>query len=217
MVMNMKDRQPELGYWKIRGFAQPIKFLLAYLNVQYTEQVYEVGAPHYSSACWPQVKDSLELDFEDMPYYVDAEDPNLKLTNTLAIIKYIAMKYGSESLVGQTAEQKGQVEMLAHVITDLLNNKATKLCYDPSQDKHKLGSILVEDMSSIAQFMETSQAEGFFLVGEKPSYADFILFELINRVDWMSEGDLLKTYPNLKYFHTMFRELPGIQEYLQTN
>ena len=46
-------------------------------------------------------------------------------------------------------------------------------------------------MSRIARFMETSDNEGYFLVGDKPTYVDFILFELIYRVDWMSEGDLL--------------------------
>jgi len=32
---------PRLGYWKMRGVAQPIRFLLAYLEVPYVEKVYE--------------------------------------------------------------------------------------------------------------------------------------------------------------------------------
>ena len=38
---NDLDNLPVLGYWKMRGLAQPIRFLLAYLKVNYKEQVYE--------------------------------------------------------------------------------------------------------------------------------------------------------------------------------
>ena len=62
-----------LGYWKIRGMAQPIRFLLAYLEVPYEEKTYEMGeAPTYSTEAWTRVKDCLKLDILDSPpYFID--------------------------------------------------------------------------------------------------------------------------------------------------
>ena len=63
-----------LGYWKMRGLAQPIRFLLAYLDVHYEEKIFELGAaPTYSTMAWTSVKDSLELDFPDSPYFIDEQ------------------------------------------------------------------------------------------------------------------------------------------------
>ena len=108
---------PVLGYWKMRGLAQPIRFLLAYLNVRYHEYVYEQGeAPDFSSKAWTDVKDTLELDFPSMPYFIDHE---VRLTEPLAIIKYIASHFGPESVSGATLEERAEVEMLSHILLDL--------------------------------------------------------------------------------------------------
>ena len=46
-----------LGYWKIRGLAEPIRVLLHYLGVEYKDEFYEVGpAPDFNSDSWFNVK-----------------------------------------------------------------------------------------------------------------------------------------------------------------
>ena len=110
--------------------------MLAFLKVDYKEKIYEMGdAPDYSIAQWTDVKFKLGLDFPASPYYLDNDSTGLKLTDPKAIIKYVAVKYGPESLLGTTAEQKGTVEMLADVLTDIAK-EATVMCYDkrPNRD-----------------------------------------------------------------------------------
>ena len=34
-----------LGYWKIRGLAESIRYLLHYLGIEYKEELYECGQP----------------------------------------------------------------------------------------------------------------------------------------------------------------------------
>lgn len=47
----------KLGYWKIRGLAQPIRFLLEYVEHPWEDVLYEQGdAPNYSIECWTDVK-----------------------------------------------------------------------------------------------------------------------------------------------------------------
>ena len=62
----------QLGYWKIRGLAQPIRYLLEYIEHPYEDVMYEQGdAPNFSIECWTSVKNNLGLDFPNMPYLID--------------------------------------------------------------------------------------------------------------------------------------------------
>ena len=51
----------------------------------------------------------------------------MHLTETLAIIKYIAHRYKPQ-LLGETVEDQGNIEMLAHIILDI-NQRASIGCY----------------------------------------------------------------------------------------
>ena len=52
MEMGEEDLEPRptLGYWNIRGLAQPIRFMLVYLDIDFEDRTYEQGnAPHFST------------------------------------------------------------------------------------------------------------------------------------------------------------------------
>lgn len=62
----------QLGYWRIRGLAHPIRYLLEYIEHPYEDVMYEQGdAPAYSIESWTSVKNSLGLAFPNMPYMID--------------------------------------------------------------------------------------------------------------------------------------------------
>ena len=61
-----------------------------------------------------------------MPYYIDEED-DVRLTETVAIMKYICRKYKPEML-GATAKEQGRVEMLLFYVAEI-KEKATNACY----------------------------------------------------------------------------------------
>ena len=66
------------------------------MGVEYDEQQYEQGdAPEFSRAAWVNVKDTLNLQFPNLPYFIDGE---MRLTETNAIMKYIAAKWDPELL-----------------------------------------------------------------------------------------------------------------------
>jgi len=117
-----------LGYWKMRGIAQPIRFLLAYLKIDHEEKLFELGdAPDFSPSEWTNAMGSLELDFPKLPYFIDEEE-GIRLTGHLSILKYLALKYGPESLLGSSLDAKAEIEMLASVLTEL-TKQATMPCY----------------------------------------------------------------------------------------
>ena len=87
-----------LGYWKMRGLAHPIRYLLEYSEHPYEEVIYEQGGPpKFSSESWTSVKDSLGLDFPSLPYLIDPSN-DTKLTDVYAIMQYIAVSYAPELL-----------------------------------------------------------------------------------------------------------------------
>ena len=110
-----------LGYWKIRGLAEPIRILLHYLEIDYKEDLYEFGpAPDYNLDSWYNVKFKLGLDYPNVPYLFDE---NFKLTESGAILRYLCGKYKPE-LLGETLKEKAIVDMSVGVLWDLWNAKA---------------------------------------------------------------------------------------------
>ena len=103
------QRKPILGYWNIRGLGSQIRYELVYLGIEFNEDKYEQGpAPKFDRAQWLAIKDSLELKFPNLPYFIDEQT---RLTDPHAIMKFIANKYGPH-LLGNSPAQIGQVEMI---------------------------------------------------------------------------------------------------------
>ena len=95
-MTDISDSQIKLGYWKMRGLVSQIRYLMVYLNVEYEDVVYEQGdGPDFDRSQWTNVKDSLGLQFPNLPYMIDG---NVKLSETYSIMKYIASKHGPELL-----------------------------------------------------------------------------------------------------------------------
>lgn len=76
----------QLGYWDMRGFAQPIRSLLHYLEIPFEDVRYSFGDEHdnYQSYpnqnSWRTVRETLGLDFPNLPYLIDG---STKLTQVL--------------------------------------------------------------------------------------------------------------------------------------
>ena len=80
-----------LGYWKIRGLAAPIRYMLHTLGVTFQDITYDTGdAPDFDKSSWLDVKETLGLEYPNLPYLIDGE---VKLTETIAIMQYIARRY----------------------------------------------------------------------------------------------------------------------------
>lgn len=65
----------KLGYWDIRGFAEPIRLLLRYCDVPFEEVRYGYGTGDQfpSRDEWLAEKFTLRLDFPNLPYLISGE------------------------------------------------------------------------------------------------------------------------------------------------
>ena len=86
---------------------------------------YQQGdGPEFSREDWYADKFNLGLDFPSLPYFFDGE---VKLTDPVAIHKYISRKWAPE-LLGSNVEERAHVNMVSCILGDL-KAKCTQGCY----------------------------------------------------------------------------------------
>ena len=116
------------------------------------------------------------LKFPSLPYYIDGDT---RLTDTMAIMKFIASKYAPD-LLGKTAAQQGKVEMVATVVNEL-KSAVTMPCYQQG-DRVAISMTLLEKVKPLVNFL----ADKKYLCGANVTYIDFIFFELCDFMNWIS-------------------------------
>lgn len=85
----------------MRGKGHQIKYLLAYLGVDYDQEVFEHGKTKETAMKpWLDKKYHMGLDFPNLPYFVDGD---VKLSESKSIMKYLCQKH-QPKLMGRTAE-----------------------------------------------------------------------------------------------------------------
>ncbi|XP_069974510.1 glutathione S-transferase class-mu 26 kDa isozyme 47-like [Penaeus vannamei] len=188
----------KLGYWKIRGLAQSIRLLLEYTGTEYEERLYTEGPTE-----WLSEKENLGLDFPNLPYYIEDD---LKLSQSMAILKHVGRKHG---LCGTTDAERTNIDMLAHVADDIRlhyslfvyqNYKTQKIEY--TRRMHVTGNRLSQYLGNKKWFM-----------GDTITVVDFLMYELLD-IHLKVKDDWLKDFSNLQEFHKRFEALPAIQEYM---
>lgn len=70
--------------------------------------MYEQGdGPEFSRAQWLEVKEKLGLPFPNLPWFKHGD---VKLTHSVAILRYIAAKH---SMLGSNAQEQAKADMVA--------------------------------------------------------------------------------------------------------
>ncbi|XP_068714908.1 glutathione S-transferase Mu 1-like [Montipora foliosa] len=199
---------PILGYWDIRGLAEPIRLLLHYTGTEFKDERYKLGdAPDYNADSWLSDKYTLGLDFPNLPYYIDGD---IKLTQSLAITRHLARLH---DLCGSTEEEKMRVDLAESQIVDW-RTKFTKTAYNP--DFEKLKPEYLKDAKNILQQFSDFLGDKKYVAGDKISYVDFMLFEYLD-VHKILDASLLEPHDNLKEFATRIEELPTIAAYRKSD
>jgi len=199
-----------LGYWNIRGLAQPIRLLLEYAKIPYEDKRYTAqGPPSWSRKEWTDVKFTLGFDFPNLPYLIDG---TLKITQSSAIIRYVARK---ADMMPTNNLELAQLDMLESEIADF-RERFVEVCYQ-SQDvfeKKKLSHFqnLPEHLQRFQQFLSSRK----WLNGERISHVDFMFYEMLSAHSAMFP-DLLNSYPALKNFKDTFESLPQLDQYFKSD
>ena len=100
----------------ILQFGQPSRMLLHYTETKYDDTVYQIGQPEWGE---DKEKNPLDLDFPNLPYYVDGD---VKLTQSNAILRHLGRQHG---LYGLDDNHASEIDMLLDTGRDIKMGLAT--------------------------------------------------------------------------------------------
>jgi len=195
----------KLGYWTIRGLAEPIRALLAYVEADYEEVTYDCGdAPDFDRSCWMDVKFTLGLEFPNLPYLMDGD---VKLTQTVAIMHYLSNKYG---LAPKEFSAHAHCDMLDHVAIDM-TNMGVRLFYSSKEAFEAGRDGLVTNVKAFIKQFSTSLGSKTYFAGDDITGTDFLVFETIDKYTVL-EPTIIE-HDNIKDWMKRIRDLPTLQKY----
>ena len=193
----------QIGYWKIRGLATPLRMLMEHIGQPYENVYYEqTDAPEFNCDAWFSVKFNLGLEFPNLPYIKDEE---FHMTETIPIMQYLADKYKPE-LLGADAQQRAKVNMVTSVVVGV-KNATTGPCYSTGDISAVIGAAK-KGLEPIVKFLGNNK----FLTGESVTFIDFYFWEMLQAIR-VSYPDLCTDFPTLAVYHETVRAVSGVKEY----
>lgn len=178
-------------------------------------QVYEYGpAPEFSRTAWTTVKATHTHDFPNLPYLFDGD---LKLVQSMAILRYVAREYGAGR--GLCAEDKSvreqaHVDLLLEQAIDL-RNAVARSAYGNACGAYLAGPA-VEQLALWQRFFERPAASTW-AAGEVLTIADFVLAEALEHISTMAKEtigrDLVADFPGVAAYLGRFLAVPEVARY----
>ncbi|KAI1301259.1 Glutathione S-transferase Mu 1 [Halotydeus destructor] len=191
---------PTLGYWKVRGRAEAIRYLLHFAEVDFEDKRYEERSDYLN------VKHDLGLDFPNLPYYIDGD---VKLSQSAAIIHHLARKHG---LWPQEEAEIVRAELAEHEIVDLRKMLVSDCWYGAKEHYQTNRENTLRALPSKLQQWSAFLGDRPFIAGDKLTYVDFLVFDLFD-VTQTWEATILDDFPNLKAYVSRVADLPRLAGY----
>ncbi|XP_054157608.1 glutathione S-transferase Mu 1-like [Oppia nitens] len=208
----MSSSKPTLGYYKVRGLAQPIRLLLKYAGVDFTDKYYEFGSADSIDSLrehWLKDKYQLGLDFPNVPYYLDGQ--HIKLSQSSAILRYLARKHGLVATSECALARQDMAEyQLADIKTGFFQSIFPKENYEKNRETYA-NDTLAKQLEVMSKFLGSND----WLAGKQLTYVDFLAYELL---DWfrLFSPETVQKFPVLIQYLTRFESLPAIKAYMSS-
>lgn len=191
----------KIGYWSLRGLCSPIRYLLEYVGEEYEDVRYKAKDD------WFGIKFEMGLDFPNVPWM---EDGDVKISQSGAILRYLAEKHG---LHGTDLKERGILEMLACEAMDF-HMAYARVVYNPDFENLKEG-LQDSQMKKMEQF-ETFLGVKNFFGGEKPKFPDFHLYEILS-IHMLLFPEFKSKFPKIVAYLQRFEELPKIKAHMESD
>ncbi|KAI5723108.1 hypothetical protein M8J76_001440 [Diaphorina citri] len=192
----------KLYYFPIKGLAEPIRFILSYMEQDFEDIRIEKDN-------WPALKPTMP--FGKMPVL---EVDGKQLHQSAAICRYLAKQCG---LNGKDAWEDLQIDIAFETFNDFRQPVAAYY-YDPNEDSKKLKwETLSKETIPFYQgkFEELAKNNGGYLANGKLSWADLYFVSCIDYLNALLKQDLLENTPTLKKLREEIFAIPAIKKWLE--
>jgi len=185
-----------LTYWPLRGLGQHILWILEQGKIEYEFRP-------MNGQLWGTEKPTLDMDFPNLPYLVDGD---IKISESVAICKYLAKKCG---LFPSTDAEVISSDIAEGVVQDF-KMAFFKLVFNPNYDEEK--EKYPEQVKTKLGYFEKALGKRNWLAGERVTWVDLVFYECLD-VNSMYLPGLLDSMPNLQAYKSRVEALDGIAAY----
>ena len=160
---------------------------------------------------WPQLKPNTPTGL--LPVL---EVDGKKLTGSEAIARFLAERFG---LAGSNDIENAQIAGIVNVMEDF-TQKLMPWFYEKDEEKKPQHLKVIQDVhvprywSIIEKMIQNNNSDAGWIYGEKPTYADFAVYGLLEYVPVLYPN-LLDTYPGVAKLKKAVEALPNIAKYLK--
>lgn len=170
-----------------------------YKDVRYNE------TPTSDADDWFKNKYNLGLDFPNIPYVFDGE---VKITQSLAVLRYVGRKYG---LAPKSDPDQARADLAEQQIADWREQQS--LFY--SDDYEKLKDVYRDGLSDKVTALSKFLGDRDWLVGNSVTYVDFLAYEWLD-LNRTFHPPLLEGATNLEKYVARIESLPNVSNYMKS-
>ncbi|XP_076239149.1 glutathione S-transferase S4 [Calliopsis andreniformis] len=195
----------KLKYFNVMGLAEPIRFLLSYGGVEFTDIRLE-----HSSKDWINMKPTTP--FGQMPVL---EIDGKEYAQTLPICHYLAKQF---NLLGKTDLDTLQIDAIANALHDF--RRLTISQYYRESDPVVKAKKREEVFTNVIPFYlskleELAKNNDGYLHGGQLSYADLFFVAISDSINTAYESDITKDKPHLKALKEKILAIPSIKAWVE--
>ncbi|EHB14058.1 Glutathione-requiring prostaglandin D synthase [Heterocephalus glaber] len=188
----------KLIYFNMRGRAEIIRYIFAYLDIKYEDHRIE-------QADWPEIKSTLP--FGKIPIL---EVDGLKLHQSLAIARYLTK---TTDLAGKTATEQWQVDAMVDTLDDFMSR--FPWAEKKQEVKNQIfNELLTCEAPHLLQDLETYLGDKEWFIGDSVTWADFY-WDICSTTLLVFKPGLLNNCPRLQTLRKKVQAIPAIADWLQ--
>ncbi|PIO41111.1 Glutathione S-transferase P 1 [Aquarana catesbeiana] len=193
-----------LTYFPLRGRGEPIRLILADNGAKWTEDVIQL--PDWFAGKCPLKKESV---FGQLPQFSDGD---FVLYQSNAILRYLGRKFG---VAGSNDHEVAVIDMVNDGVEDLRQKLGRFVFFEFETGKEKYEKDLPNQLSAFERILSKNSNGTKFLVGDKISYADYNLLDVLHG-HLNIFPDCLSAFPLLTAYKARIASRSNLKEYLNS-
>ena len=182
------------------------RYLLRYSGLDWEDD--RIAMVEEGFARWAAEKFESGLDLPNLPYLIDGD---IKITQTVAICRYLGRKFGL--VPGDDEKDIVKCEMIEQEAHDL-RTAFTKICFEKEDYEGKKLAYL-DGMEKKLEMLDKYIGDGPFVLGEKLTYVDFMLYEYVSQIRKMAP-ERVDPFVNLGKLLKAVEDLPQLQDHFNS-
>jgi len=206
---------PFLGYWGLRGIANPIRVLLHHVDERFEDRHY--GMEDFDK-WFNEDKPALEgtMDFPNLPHFIDGK---VQISQTKVILAYLGRKHNLDASTEEERIRMGlAIEVLEEYRQALSKVAYQAPCVKNREEVHETLRKEYEEqlptkLGAVSKFIGKNK----WVAGDRLTYADFFVYDILDFHRILFNPKFFEADTNLCAYMKRFENLPRVKQYMASS